>query len=436
MNEASLDRRYSSFVVGLLILFPILINSVKVLGNLILLILVVLGFFIAITEKKNPFKIKELKVFSWITLGYFFIMLASILIADGLNAEFSHLGRKAHFLLAPLIALAMYQVHFPIRNLLLSIKAGLIIIGIIVITQFLLGSSRPSGMINANIFGDIAVAMLFLSVVQVFNEKPKEQVITLAAVIAGVIAIFLSGSRGSWLSFIILSIIFISLVYKPYLMGNKKRQLFIVLFFSILFGFIGTQTDAGKKITDAIVNIQNWDNGDQTYTSSGIRMEMWESSLEASKQSPWFGYGYRNSNVEVSKYVDSHNKTVAAFTHLHNEYLTNLLAGGVFGLLSMLALIFVPMVIFVKKLKNEKTYYYATMGIMLCVGYATFGFTHIALGEEHVNASEITLGIVFNIFLNISLWLALYFLLLHATFFFSLYGIFLNMLIFEELWMR
>jgi O-antigen ligase len=115
-------------------------------------------------------------------------------------------------------------------------------------------------------------------------------------------------------------------------------------------------------------------------------MEMWESSLEASKQSPWFGYGYRNSNVEVSKYVDSHNKTVAAFTHLHNEYLTNLLAGGVFGLLSMLALIFVPMIIFYKNLKNKETYDYALMGILLCVAYATFGFTHIAFGEEHINA--------------------------------------------------
>jgi len=26
------------------------------------------------------------------------------------------------------------------------------------------------------------------------------------------------------------------------------------------------------------------------------------------------------------------------------------------------------------------------MGILLCVGYATFGFTHIAFGEEHINA--------------------------------------------------
>ena len=357
MNEAHLDKRYSSFVIGLLILFPILINSVKILGNMILLILVILGLYIAIAEKKNPFKIQELKVFSWITVGYFFIMLLSILIADGFDARFVSLGRKAHFLLAPLIALSIYQIDLPFKNILLALKAGLIIIGIVVMVQFLLGSSRPSGMINANIFGDIAVAMLFLS-----------------------------GSRGSWLSFIILSITFILLVYKPFLMGNKKNQLFLVLFFSVLFGFIGTQTDAGKKITNAVVNIQNWDNGDKTYTSSGIRMEMWESSLEAAKNSPWFGYGYRNSNKEVSKYVDSHNHTVAAFTHLHNEYLTNLLAGGLLWLVSLLVMLFVPIVFFYKNLKNQKTYYYASAGILLSIGYATFGFTHIAFGEEHVNA--------------------------------------------------
>jgi len=391
MSDTHLSKGYSNFVITLLLLFPVLINSVKILGNLILLILVFLGAYVAITERKNPFKIQELKVFSWITFGYFCVMLLSILMANGLSAEFHHLGRKAHFLLAPLIALAIYQVNLPLKTFLLAIKTGVIIIGIIVTVQFLLGSTRPSGMINANIFGDIAVAMLFLSVIQVFSEKPKEQIITFVTVIAGIVAVFLSGSRGSWLSFIILSIVFIALIYKPFLSGYKKRQLFIVIFFSVLFSFIGTQTDAGKKITDAIVNIQSWDGGDQTYTSSGIRMEMWESSLEAAKQSPWFGYGYRNSNIEVSKYVDSHNQTVAAFTHLHNEYLTNLLAGGIFGLLSMLALIFVPMFVFVQKLKNKETYYYASMGILLCTAYATFGFTHIAFGEEHVNAFYVLL---------------------------------------------
>jgi len=73
-------------------------------------------------------------------------------------------------------------------------------------------------------------------------------------------------------------------------------------------------------------------------------------------------------------------------THLHNEYITNLVSAGIVGLVALLSLLFIPMTIFYQKLKNEENYYYASMGLLLCVGYATFGFTHIAFGEEHVNS--------------------------------------------------
>ena len=206
MSNKYTEKKYSNFIITLLLIFPVLINSIKIFGNLILLIFAALGIYIAISEKKNPFKIKELKTLSWLTTGYFLIVFFSILYADGLNAEFHHMGRKIHFLLAPWIALTILQIDIPLKKILLSLKVGLIIIGIIVITQLLLGNERPSGMINANIFGDIAVAMLFLSIVQVFSETPKERIITFVAALAGIVAIFLSGSRGSWLSFIILSI--------------------------------------------------------------------------------------------------------------------------------------------------------------------------------------------------------------------------------------
>jgi len=178
MNDTYLEKKYSNIIIALLLLFPVLINSVKIFGNFILLIFTVLGIYIAISEKQNPFKIKELKVFSWLTTGYFLIILFSILYADGLNAEFHHMGRKVHFLLAPWIALTILQIDMPLKKILLSIKIGLIIIGTIAILH-LLGLVSKVSMINTNIFGDIAVAMLFLSIVQVFRETPKERIITL-----------------------------------------------------------------------------------------------------------------------------------------------------------------------------------------------------------------------------------------------------------------
>ena len=218
MNDTHPSEKYSKFVIALLLLFPVVINSVKIFSSLILLILAVLGAYIVITKKKNPFQVQELKILSWLTIGYFGAILLSILISDGFSADFHSMGRKLQFLLAPLIMLAIFQVDLPFKKLLLSLKVGLIIIGSITLTQFIFATqfqihlgdtwSRPSGMMNQNIFGDIAVAMLFLSVVNVFKENKKERIVTFIAVLAGVIAIFLSASRGSWLSFLILSIVY------------------------------------------------------------------------------------------------------------------------------------------------------------------------------------------------------------------------------------
>ena len=57
------SERYSYFVNALLFVFPVVINSVKVAGDLVLFILAIAGIFIAISNKVSPFSIKELKLF-------------------------------------------------------------------------------------------------------------------------------------------------------------------------------------------------------------------------------------------------------------------------------------------------------------------------------------------------------------------------------------
>jgi len=388
MSNAQLENQYLRLGITLILIFPIVINSVKILGNLILLIFAVIGIYIAITENKNPFKIKELRLFSWLTFGYFFVMSLSILYANGLDAQFHHLGRKLHFLLAPWIALAILQIDFPLKKILLSIKVGLIVIGIIAVVQFYfqLGDGMRGGMINSNVFSDLAVSMLFLSIVQVFSETPKERLITLLSTLTGVAAILIASSRGAWLSFVILSLVYIVLIYRPFLRHCKRRKIFLVLVLAVFFGFIGSQTDVNKRTSQAVGEVKNWYFGNNTNTSNGLRMQMWSAGLQAAQDSPWFGYGYRNANKVASEYASENKKIIRNKTHLHNEYLTNLVSAGIIGLLSLLILLFTPMVVFYRKLKNKDTYHYSVMGILLCIGYATFGFTHIAFGEEHLNA--------------------------------------------------
>ena len=382
MNDTYLGQKYSNLVIPLVLLFPILINSVKILSSLILLILVILGAYISISENKNPFKIKELKLFSWINVGYFCVMLLSILAADGLNAEFHHLGRKLQFLLAPFVALAIFKSDISLRNLLLSIKIGLIIIGIITITQASLGYERPSGMMNQNIFGDITVAMLFLSVVRVFSEQPKERIITLISTILGMSAIVLSGNRGSWISVLILSVFYFIIIYKRHLHHNNQYKLIIFGLLATMLILISNSQTFKKQLHNTEIAMERWSAGNIKKSSIGERLNMWSSGLKAAQESPLIGHGYRNANKAAQKYT---SKDIG-YTHLHNEYITNLVSAGVIGLLSLLALVFLPMRVFYQKLKDEESHHYALMGLLLCIGYATFGFSHIAFGEEHINA--------------------------------------------------
>jgi len=386
MVNTCLNKRHLNFITVLILAFPIVINSIKIFSSLILLILVFFGAHAAFKDKANPFKIKELKLFSWLTVGYFGVALLSIPVADGIHADFSSLGRKIQFLLAPLIALSIFRVKFPIKNLLLSLKIGLIIIGIITITQalFQIGEYwRPSGMINPNIFGDIAVSMLFLSIIRIFNETPKERIFTLIAFLFGVTAITLSASRGSWVSALILSGMYFILIYQQHLKNNKKYKVIVFGLFVAILATISNTAVVQNKISAAISGVENWRTGDKHLSSTGERLNMWKSGLQAFTDSPWIGYGYGNANQASQNYT---SQNIVRYSHLHNEYITTAVSAGIVGLLALLSLLFIPLRIFYQGLQNKKTYHYSLMGVLLCIGYATFGFTHIAFGEEHINA--------------------------------------------------
>ena len=382
MSSSHLSHRFSNLAILCVLLFPIVVNSIKILSSLILLFLVILGAYIALSDQQNPFKIKELRLFSWLTVGYFGVMLLSIIVADGLEADFHHLGRKLQFLLAPLIALSIYRINIPLNQLLLGIKIGLIVIGTITIVQSLLGYDRPSGMMNQNIFGDIAVAMLFLSIVKVYSETPKEQAFTFTSTVFGLFAVVLSGNRGSWVSALILAIFYFVVIYKRYLRANKKLKL---ISFGLLVVAITSVTNTqtfNKQVLNTETAIERWSAGNIKQSSVGERLNMWISGLKAFKESPLIGHGYRNANSAAQKYTDKN----ISYTHLHNEYITNLVSAGIVGLLSLLALLFLPMLTFYRKLQDKEAHHFALMGMILCIGYATFGFSHIAFGEEHINA--------------------------------------------------
>ena len=162
MSEQTFGLNYSRSINLLIFIFPIVINLLQVAGDIILFILAMMGIFTAISQKLSPFKTREIRVFSYLTFGYFLAVCLSV-IFSGQAKELAHfIPRDFHFLFAPFIALALFKAEINFNYLLTGAKVALLILGGVIFYQYLLGVDRPSGIMNAAVFGNLAVSIFFI----------------------------------------------------------------------------------------------------------------------------------------------------------------------------------------------------------------------------------------------------------------------------------
>lgn len=120
-------------------------------------------------------------------------------------------------------------------------------------------------------------------------------------------------------------------------------------------------------------------------SSVGFRLEMYRTAINNSFNHPILGYGYRNGflNVEfdtsrkIGKSLKRHK-----YNHFHNAYLTNLINMGILGLLALLALLLIPLKVFI----DHKNKTISEIGILLTLGYISFGLVNILFGDVFMNA--------------------------------------------------
>jgi len=160
------------------------------------------------------------------------------------------------------------------------------------------------------------------------------------------------------------------------------------LFGLVVFSVAYIQTGAQERMDRIGSDIKQWESKSNLETSNGLRLEMYRSGWAAFLDSPWIGYGYRNSNYVASRYISDlkSRKRIAGFSHLHNVYLTHMVNAGILGLFSLLALFFIPLTIFIKRLADKRVFQSAAMGTMLIVGYMSIGMVHSVLQEEYKNS--------------------------------------------------
>jgi O-antigen ligase len=142
-------------------------------------------------------------------------------------------------------------------------------------------------------------------------------------------------------------------------------------------------------------------------TSIGIRLQLWKAALYLFRENPIFGVGLDGyasmmSTLTQSGFITS---TAADFGRgeVHNEILANMAKLGIVGLLSILAVYFVPLIIFLRTLKSnsDTKRTAAMMGGCLVLGFLVFGLS-VETFDMKMNAAfySLTLAVLLAIATN------------------------------------
>ena len=385
MIERPIGKVYSQVVNGLIFLFPIVIITLQVAGDLVLLILAMLGIYVSISQKLSPFIIKDIKVFSYLAIGYFSAVCLSVLFS-GQAAELAHyIPRDFHFLFAPFIALALYKAEINRDYLIVGAKISLLLIGGIVIYY---GGGRNTGVMNAGVFGNLSVMLFFIVLAFSFSqhEALKHKVFSFIALLFGFVAIVGSGTRGAWLSFLLLLGVYLYFILKQQNKLFTRSKIITVLIIAGVLSLGSLNQQVNDRTYAAYTQIDNWLSGDATPSSIGLRLDMYEKAIDNIKNVPFFGHGYRTSNIVIFQNdLSAMGRISVGFNHLHNAYLTNYYNGGIVLLSALLLLLFAPFILFLKANSQNRTNPVFIAGALLTVGYASIGMVNILLGDTYMN---------------------------------------------------
>ncbi|MDC0390529.1 O-antigen ligase family protein [Candidatus Thioglobus sp.] len=377
---------YTNYINSLILLFFIAVVFKRTAMDLVFLSVSFTGIYFAIKEKKLPFQIKEVQLLTLLFWGYFIAVIFSIIAHPKSTEVAGFLSREVYFLLAPFASMAIIKAKINLNWLVLGSKLGLFLIGIIVIYESFLGASRPSGFLNAITFANLAVLLFFIVLVASLNDIKKQQIIPIIASLSvGGLSIMYIGGRSAWIAFVFLLLVVVYLQFKQRFSIKLKTILLGLLIIGLLGSF---NSVINQRAGLAYNNVAEWFNGDLTMSSAGQRLEMMRIGAIEAPNVPFFGNGYRNINQSIitDKYNHKVHDKIRLYTHLHNAYLTNFIGGGYPLFFALLLNLFVPFLVFKKALMRNKNQLYASIGIIITVGYMIFGLINHLFGDVFMNA--------------------------------------------------
>ena len=372
----------------LLLMFPKGYNY----GSTALLVLSILFLCYLLYKRVNFLEVvKQNKVIFVVTTFYFLVSLFFIFF-HGEKIKLIDNPLRAFLFLSVILFIVYSSVKFDI--LLYSIPLGSFISGVVALYQYYILNLESAFYNQMKIqSGDMSMSLGLFSFVIAFHlldvNKQKLFALVILFGIFGVLASLLSFARGGWVGIPILLLILIFL-YR-HLLSKKLLLLGGITFLCIISVVLTTNNKLVNRLSEAQYELKLYLSGDDKVSSIGERLDMWKIGSKAFLEHPISGWSLKELDSYKKDLSDKNIVTKASisFSHLHNQFIDELVKKGIVGGVAILGIFFLPLYIFYTKQKNKKNNkrikFITTLGIVHILSTMSYCLTQAFISHNSGN---------------------------------------------------
>jgi O-antigen ligase len=373
-------------------LFSVSVLSLPGHGGQPAIVLLFTMLYVAIAKRNNrqDFSLnKEEKFFIYLVLFWFGLQLFGVFYQplgfefESTKAQLRVLDDMSRWLLLLPVFFLFRRYFVEWKVLAIGLSLGVLItVSVAYYEIHFLKMPRAEGMSNHFIpFGELMVVtdlLLWMFMIHAWNNNHKT--LSYFLLFASVVAFYgslLSVTRGAWIVYIFMILIWLVYVIKNSLTDKRhllSKPILLRLLFAIIVFFSVSQTEQYKVLESRTFStINGISTGDYQEASSG-RLIIFTDAINHIKKYP-FGIGTHNF-----KKIDPDGYQFNAHNQLINVWVEN----GIQGVISLLILVGYSVRFFWKNLNhtNESVSIYSSCGLMLIVSYMIFSQSQVVFDHH------------------------------------------------------
>ncbi|MBN2865582.1 MAG: O-antigen ligase family protein [Thiotrichales bacterium] len=395
----------TSIFNALLIIYGMIFFTLPSGISFLPLVLLLFSFYYLIKQRHTLiFEADERRIYFVLAL-YFIGALASLLINQDALANLDEPTKFLFtILLIMVIARHRFDIHFFWLFILFATLSNVVYVVWLGGDFYQPGFNRLSSDLISNplYFGNLSLLFGFLSLsgliwTQDKNSQHKKLwiILFLLGFVGGVYLSIMSGTRGGWVA-----IPFVSyFVLYHYAKAIQKTKLlnfgFVLSFLLIGFMFFLVETPFKERLMLISKDIEIYLTLNESYTSSGLRLEMWKVGMATFLESPIFGAGVNGYAAAVTEVIQQGKviEELGTFHQLHNQFIQELAFKGVVGLVSLVLLFGVFMRFFIKRL-NSKCYQIKSLAVAGALTCMLYLFFFLSITMFHLNKTTLPFLII------------------------------------------